>query len=306
MSSPSEVAAHDEPLLFPAFSRFVESTQLVARAKGALSAQIPRILGQGQTRAEGLSFAPAPIERKLELVRTKLPEGFDPPSEVRTEIDQVHREVDEVRRIMRTAEGQRQLATRVLNRLEESNKGFKDNQFFAGRLVLVPDKSGLNWAWSLTRYYPMIAKIPPDIDYIVRAYEVAERKVESCLLDPEDFARRLSLAWAIAYHFSRSEDVLIVDVMRMFRIAGQDNRFWSTLTRVNFRDVPDAVFIANLLRWRRNPTSAGPQFELVPATLDQALGPQAKPFFIPSNAEGTQTRPWIFMRRASRTSNGSH
>jgi hypothetical protein len=36
--------------LFPSFTRFVQSTGLVDKAKGNLSAKIPRILGQGKAK----------------------------------------------------------------------------------------------------------------------------------------------------------------------------------------------------------------------------------------------------------------
>ena len=62
------------PPLFPAIERFVDRTGLLVNAKGILAARLPRILGQGQTRAEGLDMPPATIERQQELLALTLPE----------------------------------------------------------------------------------------------------------------------------------------------------------------------------------------------------------------------------------------
>ena len=94
------------------------------------------------------------------------------------------------------------------------------------------------------------------------------------------FLDRLQLAWSMARHFESGDDVLIVDVARMFKIAAQDERFWNTPARRNFEDIPEAVFIANLINWRRNKDAVKQRdsFELVPATLNQAHGPNARAF----------------------------
>ena len=38
-------------------------------------------------------------------------------------------------------------------------------------------------------------------------------------------------------------------------------------------------------------------FTFVPATLNQSMGANAKAFYLPTNAEGTMTRPVIYLRR---------
>ena len=287
------------PPLFPAFERFVERHGLLANAKGILAARLPRILGQGQTRAEGLNMPPAVIERQQELVALSLPEGAAIDSEVQREIANAKRALDEHIEHMRHPENRRRFALQALQRLEGVNTGNKDNQFFAGRLILVSDKGGQNWAWSMTAHYPVIAKIPADVDYIVSAYKAADRIVDERTMPVDLFLDRLRLAWTMARHFTSGDDVLIADVARMFKIAAQNERFWGTPSRRNFEDVPEAVFIANLINWRRNRDAANARdnIELVPATLNQAHGPKSRAFFIPGNAEGTIVRPMIYMRR---------
>jgi hypothetical protein len=289
------------PSLFPALERFVERTGLLANAKGILAARLPRILGQGQTRAEGLSMPPAGIERQQELLLLTLPEEASRDPGVQREIAEARRAVNAHTEHIRHPENRRRFAMQVLHRLEGMATGIKDNQFFAGRLILVPDKGGQNWAWSMTPHYPVIAKIPADVEYVVSAYAASERIVDKWTLPVDRFLNRLSLAWAMARHFGEGDDVLISDVARLYKIAAQDERFWGNPSRRNFEDVPEAVFIVNLINWRRHRDTAESRenFELVPATLNQAHGPKARAFFVPGNAEGTVVRPMIYIRRQS-------
>ena len=289
------------PPLFPELERFVERTGLLANAKGILSARLPRILGQGQTRAEGLDMPPATIERQQELLALSLPDEASRDPGVQSEIADARRAVDAHTDHMRHPENQRRFAMQVLHRLECISTGSKDNQFFAGRLVLVPDKGGQNWAWSMTPHYPVIAKIPADIDYVVSAYAASERIVEKWTMPVDRFLGRLSLAWTMAHHFGEGDNVFIADVARFFKVAAQDERFWGSPSRRNFEDVPEAVFIANLINWRRHRDASGHResFELVPATLNQAHGPKSRAFFVPSNPEGTVVRPMIYIRKQS-------
>jgi hypothetical protein len=264
-----------------------------------LAARLPRILGQGQTRADGLNLPPAEIERQQELIALSLPDGLTPDAEVKEEIAAAGRAVQQHKEHMRHAEHRRRFALQALQRLKDVGTGVKDNQFFAGRLVLVPDNSGQNWAWSMTPHYAVISKIPADIEYVVTAHREADRIVDEWTLPVDRFLDRLELAWTMARHFSPNEDVLIGDVARLFKIAAQGERFWGTPARRNFEDVPDAVFIANLINWRRSrdPKGERDRFELIPATLNQAHGSRSKAFYVPSNSEGTVVRPMIHMRR---------
>ena len=288
------------PSLFPQFEKYVTKYQLLANAKGSLAAKLPRILGQGRTRAEGLDLPPAPVERRQELVSLNLPAGSPVPPEVEAEIASVNQQLTKELETFRRPEGIRRFATTVLKTLEVPS-GVKDSHFFAGRLVLVHDKSGKNWSWRLTPNYPIISKIPPDIGYVVTAHAVAESILAETTLSVEVFHDRLILAWTMARHFSPNNDVLILDVARMFKVASQSERFWSSPIRRNFTDIPDGAFIANLINWMRNkPMRADSEsFEFVPATLNQAHGPKSQAFFMPVNPEGTQVRPVIYLRRAA-------
>lgn len=283
--------------LFPELERYVERTGL-SNAKGILAARLPRILGQGKTRAEGLDMPPAAIERQQELLALSLPEDASKDPGVQREIEAARKAVNAHADQMRHPENRRRFALQVLRQLEAVSTGNKDNHFFAGHFVLVPDKSGLNWSWSMTPHYPMVPKIPADVDYVVKAYAASERIVEKWTMPVERFIDRLSLAWSIARHFSDGENVLIADVARVFKVAVQDDRFWGSPARRNFEDVPEAVFIINLINWRRNrEAAAAASFELVPATLNQAHGTKSRAFFVPGNAEGTVVRPMIYIRR---------
>ena len=290
----------DQPAVFPAFEKFVDGHRLLANPKGILAARLPRILGQGQTRAEGLNMPPSLIERQQELMSLNLPDTAPPPAEVEREIEAARREVGRHLEHMRQPDNRRRFAMQVLHRLEGESTGFKDNQFFAGRLVLVADKGGQNWSWSMTPHYPVISKIPADVEYVVAAHAAAEKIVDQGTLPVDQFLHTLQLAWTMARHFSPGDDVLIADVARLFKIAAQDDRFWGTPARRNFSDVPDALFITNLIHWRRNrDQSRRDSFELVPATLNQAHGSKSRAYFVPSNAEGTAVRPMIYLRRTA-------
>jgi hypothetical protein len=287
--------------LFPALEQFVERTRLLANAKGILAARLPRILGQGHSRAEGLNMPPAVIERQQELLALALPEEASRDALVQCEIEGARRAVEAHKEQFRHPENRRRFALQVLHRLAGIPSGNKDNHFFAGRLVLTTDKGGQNWAWSMTPHYPVIAKIPADIEYVVNAHAASERIVDKWTLPVERFLDRLSLAWIMARHFSESDDVLITDVARLFKVAAQDERFWGSPSGRNFKDLSEAAFIANLINWRRHreETASREVFEFVPATLNQAHGPKSRAFFVPGNPEGTVVRPMIYIRRQS-------
>ena len=286
------------PPLFPAFEAWAEQN-LRGKVSGALLAKLPRVLGQGRTRAEGLDLPPAPIERRQTLARLDLPSMFRVPPDVEEEIREASRYAERELDAMKRPESIQRFVVGVIKQLQttlgQEAAGQKDAQYYAGRFVLVHDKAGANWAWSLTKFYPIISKIPPDIDYVVRAHALAEAAVQALVLAPEVFEHRLALSHAMARGFSSGEDVLIQDVARMYKIAGQSERFFATPAKRLFEDLPDGAFIANISAWRRSRPDSG--FTFVPATLNQSMGPNAKAFHLPTNAEGTMTRPVIYLRR---------
>jgi hypothetical protein len=284
--------------MFPAFEAWADQN-LRGKVSGILSAKLPRILGQGKTRAEGLDLPPAPIERQQTLAGLDLPSTFVAPPEVEDEIRDAKRASDRVLEAMKRPDGSKRFAVTVIKQLQVTlgleSAGQKDGQYYAGRFILVNDKTGANWAWSLTKHYPIISRIPPDLDYVVRAHAAAEAAVQALVLSPETFENRLALSYAMARVFSAGDDVLIQDVARMYKIAGQSDKFWNTPAKRLFDDLPDGAFIANVSAWRRSRPDRG--FMFVPATLNQSMGANAKAFYLPTNAEGTMTRPVIYLRR---------
>ena len=242
---------------------------------------------------------PAVIERQQELAGLTLSEeGANRPAVV-GEVLEATRAVREHAERMRHLENRRRFALQVMSKLQGVRTGSKDNQFFAGRLILVSDTGGQNWSWSMTRHYPVVEKIPADVRYVVAGFVAADQAVDRWTLPIDIFLDRLELSWGIAKHISEGEEVLISDVARLFKVAVQSPRFWGNPSRRYFEDVPEAVFVSNLINWRRHRSSSGrkDRFELVPATLNQAHGPRSRPFFVPANAEGTIVRPMIYMRR---------
>ena len=284
-----------EDNLFPHFQRFVQASSL-DRAKGSLSAKLPRILGQGTTRATGMPNPPSAIERKAELAGLEFPTEPAAPAEVMAEVRAATADVEALRAELKKPAALRRFiadSTRELGVPTGSSNGYH----FAGRLILRSAKSGFEWSWCVTPHYAIVDRIPPDPAYVRKAFHAAQEKMRALILAPDDFERRLLLAWTMAKAWSPSDEVLVTDVMKMFQVAGQEDRFWQTPKRVYYKDLPDAAFVVNLINWRATAGGNAAGFTFVPATLSQASGKQARVFFLPLNAEGTEVRPMIYLRR---------
>jgi hypothetical protein len=279
--------------LFPEFERYVRDSGLLEKAEGSLSAKLPRILGQGQTRAKGLDMPPAPVERKMELSGLELSSDINLPVPVSEEIRRIREEVDQTIRELGTEEGLRRIYAQILNSLPEP-KGLRDNRYFAGRLVLHFDRKTSTFTWGLTIHHPVITRVPPDVSYIAHAQRIAEQTLKTLIIDPMEFQQQLGLAWEMARQFSQEGTVLIREVARMYFIAGHGARFWKNPSKRNFIDLPPAAFVANLQRWKRSDTPGKEVFEFVPATLSQ----EKQAFFLPVNPEGTQAKPYIYLKRS--------
>jgi len=284
--------------LFPNFVKFVQEKDLLSKSKGSLSSKLPRITGQGRTKAVGLDLPPAVIERKVELISLLNTSDIEFPEEVLNEIEQAKQEVELENERLKSSDGLLNFIRDVFKNISDQ-VGQKDNYYFAGRLVLLPNNRGQSWTWSITPYYPIIHKIPADVEYLVKAYSAANELIDKTILPVEVFEDRLRLAWTMARHFSNTDSVLVTDVARMFKIARQEERFWNTPSKRFFTDVPEAAFIANILNWRRQHGRPITEFEFVRATLQQAHGPKAKVFYLPQNPEGTQITPIIYLKRHS-------
>jgi hypothetical protein len=282
--------------VFPEFAKFALAENLSGKKlTGSLDAKLPRILGQGKTKAVGLDLPPAPIERKQEFITLELPPSFKTPVSVREEQARVREEVEKELKQLCSEEGARSLASNVIRSLSVELQGLKNNYFYAGRFLLIPDKKRTSWSWSITPHYPIIDKIPPDFEYLVKAFTAAEEKMEEMVIVPEQFEKKLELSWLLARHSSEASDkVLLSDVARMYVIAAQENKFWSRPQKKYFNDVPDASFIANLINYKRNYRGGdGPEFEFMPATLNDSYRKDV--YHIPLDREGTQTRPYVYI-----------
>ena len=282
--------------MFPEFEKYAaEESLLTKKLAGILDAKLPRILGQGKTKAVGMDLPPAPIERKQEFITLELPPSFKIPTAVREEQYRIREELEKELKQLCSEEGSRSLASNVIRSLSVESQGLKNNYFYAGRFLLIPDKKRASWSWSITPHYPIIEKIPPDFDYLVKAFTVAEEKVEQMIIAPEEFEKQLELSWLLARHFSTAGDkVLLSDVARMNVVTAQESKFWNKPQKKFFYDVPEASFIANLVHYKRNYTSSdGPMFEFMPATLNDSY--RKNVYHIPLDREGTQTRPYVYI-----------
>jgi len=282
--------------VFPEFVKFALAENLSGKKlTGSLDAKLPRILGQGKTKAVGLDLPPAPIERKQEFITLELPSSFKTPVAVKEEQARVKVEVEKELRQLCSEEGARSLASNVIRSLSTELKGLKNNYFYADRFLLIPDRKRTSWSWSITPHYPIIEKIPPDFDYLIKAFAAAGEKFEQMVVAPGEFEKRLELSWLLARHSSEASDkVLLSDVARMYVIAAQEGKFWNKPQKKYFNDVPDASFIANLINYKRNYLDTeGPKFEFMPATLNDSYRKDV--YHIPLDREGTQTRPYVYI-----------
>ena len=294
--------------LFPEFAKFVENSKLLESATGAILKKVPRILGSGSTQSKLLELPPSTIERKKEISTLKLPENLNVEQTVKDEIELAKNEVKDHGERMSNPDLLRRFALESLDRIKNKNvnTGRENDQFFAGKLVLVHNKTGQEWAWCMTRHYPLIDKIPADVDYIEKAYNVAEQEIEKHTMPMDKFRDCLSLSWKIARHFSDHDNVLIADVARTFKVVSQREQFWRNPYRRNFEDVPEAVFQINLINWRSDKGKRGGRdsFKLTPATLNQSLGPTTNPYYLPLNSNGTSTSPVVYIQRISNQQKG--
>lgn len=295
-------SAPDQP--YPAFAEFVRANRLLEKIKGGdIPVRIMRILGQGKTRAEGLKleYPPAPIERSLELAKLDLSKisalkGVQVPAAVDAEIQVAKRHTQDEAQRLKAPDGWERTARQCLAHLPQPN-GFKDGYFFAGQCLLQFDKKTLTWSWTFTQHYALVSKIPSDVDYISRAFESAKAALQELILPPDQFMEKLELAWKMASHFAKSEQVLLRDVARLFLITGQPDSFWRDLRRQNFQDLPQGLFAASMANAKRELLS---RFALEPATLNQSHGAGAVAYFLPKNDEGTQTMPYSYIRPLKR------
>ena len=166
-----ELNSSSQPL-FPAFERFVERNESARQCQRvSWLHDCQEFLARGKHGRMAWICPPRSIERQQELIALSLPTTVRLIAMWSARSQKLDAFVDAHAKRMRDPENRRRFALQVLQTLEGVSTGNKDNQFFAGRLVLVADKGGQNWAWSMTAHYPVIAKIPADVDYVVSALQ---------------------------------------------------------------------------------------------------------------------------------------
>jgi hypothetical protein len=287
--------------VFPEVKRYLVETGLVSNSKRGVAERLQRILGLGKTLAAGLDLPPATIERQSELLKFEFPADALKRREIADEIAAARKAVDAHRNEMCNSESQRRFALKVLHGLDVTNKGIKDGFFFAGHFVFAPEPKRMTWTWSISVHHPVVSDIPADAEYAKCAYHASNRLVDAMTQPVDEFANKLSLAYTIARHLNRDRSrdgglIPIADIASVFKFTNQESSFWLGNGIQKFKDFHESTFIVNLINLHRTRKSTDIGFELVGATIDQTMGAHAKPFYIPTNSEGTQTRPYAYMR----------
>ncbi len=281
---------------FVSFSERVRLLEKLPRG-GNFPSIIPRILGKGKTRAEGFfdERPPALIERQYEYARLDLNElgtrinypirGDDP---IRAEQHQVKLQIEETQKqLERSNDGWERFAREVLSKLGEPAPG-REGRFSMGDLELTFDKKQFSWTWSYRGAYPLISKLPHDLDFICDGFQAASRRMKEAIVSSADFQVSLRLAWTIAKHRSENNPVLIRDVARAYVVSTQNQTFWDKPSKTTFVDVPEAIFVINLVHAIDDVRKV---FELEKAGLHQtALGGKGKDvsFALPKSSGGTE------------------
>jgi len=285
------------------FCRYAEDIRLleILPKGGSFPPLISRIVGKGKTRAEGFfeDRPPTTIERlcdyaKLDLTRLANEVNRSFPEGIHLEQARAKHHVEEIERGLTPIEGRQRFAREILFSLGDRSPG-RSGKFVKGDLELVFDHKSLTWSWSLAGVYPLVSKIPHDKDYIVEAFHAAEKRLSESVVEPEDFLRRLTLAWKLARHFSATDQVLIRDVARLYLVAAQEDGFWSRPCKQTFSDLSEAGFVLNL---SKSIEVVRHHFELEKATIHQTkLGGKGKDisFDLPRRG-GPGTEPYSYMR----------
>jgi len=240
------------------FCEFAERIRLMDKLPraGNLPAVIPRILGKGKTRAEGLlaDKPPALIERLYEYAKldfANLGNTINYPirdgEPIREEQRLAKQKIEDLQKqLERPTDGWELSAREVLWKLGETTPG-RDGRYTMGEIELGFDKKTLSWLWSYRGSYPLVSKLPHDTDYICEGYEAAVRKMKEAIVSSTEFVASLKLAWAITKHRAGTNMLLIRDVAKAYMVAAQAKEFWEKPSKTTFSDIPDAVFVINLL-----------------------------------------------------------
>lgn len=269
---------------------------------GNLPSAVPRILGSGKTRAEGLfdeKKPPALIERqyeyaKLDLNRLSADANFLIPDGIREEQNRIKQQIEtSQRQLDHPTDGWKRTAREVLWKLGDQTPG-RDGRYSMGDLELAFDNRLFSWTWTYRGAYPLVSKLPHDVDYICEGYRDALRRMHEAIVPASDFLSSLKLAWAIAEHRATGP-VLIRDVARIFIVADQKQAFWDKPSKNMFTDIAEAVFVINLVHAIEDVRKL---FELEKAGVHQtALGGRTRniAFDLPRRG-GAGTEPYSTIR----------
>lgn len=268
---------------------------------GPLPPLISRIVGKGKTRAEGFfdDRPPTIIERlydyaKLDITRLVSDVNRPFPDSIREEQVKARQQIDEIERNLKTPDGWQRFAREILFSLGDQSPG-RSGKFIKGDLELIFDAKSLTWSWSLAGAYPLVTKLPHDKEYVIEGLHAAERRLQEAVIQPEDFLQKLKLAWALAQHFSSTDQVLIKDVARLYLVAAQSDGFWARPCKQTFTDMAEASFVLNLTK---SIDVVRSHFELEKATIHQTkLGGKGKDvaFDLPKRG-GLGTEPYSYIR----------
>lgn len=268
---------------------------------GPLPPLISRIVGKGKTRTEGFfeDRPPTTIERlydyaKLDITRLVREVNRPFPETIRTEQAKAKQRIDEIERNLKSPEVWQRFAREILSSMGDPSPG-RSGKFMKGDLELIFVAKNLTWSWSLAGAYPLVSKLPHDKDYVIEGLHAAEKRLLESVIEPEDFLRRLTLAWKLARHFSATDQVLIRDVARLYLVAAQADGFWARPCKQTFNDLSEASFVLNLTKSIEVVRS---HFELEKATIHQTeLGGKGKDvsFDLPKRG-GLGTEPYSYMR----------
>lgn len=287
---------------FCEYAEKIKLLETVLKGKGGpFLPVVPRILGGGKTKAEGFfeDRPPASIERlheyaRLDLNRLNQETNRHFPDELKEEQVKAKQSIESLERSLKTPDGWQRFAREILFSLGDQSPG-RSGKFIKGDLELIFDAKSLTWSWSLAGAYPLVTKLPHDKEYVIEGLHAAERRLQEAVIQPEDFLQKLKLAWALAQHFSNTDQVLIKDVARLYLVAAQSDGFWARPCKQTFTDIAEANFVLNLTK---SIDVVRNHFELEKATIHQTkLGGKGKDvaFDLPKRG-GLGTEPYSYIR----------
>lgn len=271
---------------------------------GNFQTAVPRILGQGKTRAEGLfeNHTPALIESlseyaKLDLIKLQSEISYPIADEdpVWAEQHAAKAQIECLEeQLSKSTEGWERTAREVLYKLGEKTPG-RGGRYALGDLELAFDTKSMTWRWAYRGAYPLVSKLPHDVEFICDAHRDASRRMEEAIVPQEEFLAALRLAWAITKQRATSATaVLIRDLAKAYLVAAQPSAFWDKPSKTAFVELSEAVFVINLVH---TIDEVRKSFELEKAGVHQtALGGRERNISFELPRRGGGTEPYSTIR----------